>query len=90
MNTVILLLKHVSMQFSLLICRYKLLFTEDVQGKSDKESARELIKIYNFSQLVAFGKSKIFLQTPKTLNFLEDLRETRKPGAVVRVLNWYR
>ncbi|XP_023604813.1 unconventional myosin-Id-like [Myotis lucifugus] len=41
---------------------------------SDKEAVKKLIEQCGFQEDVAYGKTKIFIRTPRTLFTLEELR----------------
>ncbi|NXD28798.1 MYO1D protein, partial [Spelaeornis formosus] len=42
---------------------------------SDKDAVRKLIECYGFQHDVAYGKTKLFIRTPRTLFSLEELRD---------------
>ena len=51
-------------------------------GVPAKEATKELIDAYHLQSLVKFGKTKIFIRTPKTVYYLEEEREKKMPHIV--------
>ena len=49
---------------------------------SDEEACRKMIAHYHLEKLISFGKTKIFIKTPRTVYYLEEEREKRMPGVV--------
>ena len=49
---------------------------------SDEEACRKMVSHYHLDKLVSFGKTKIFIKTPRTVYYLEEEREKRMPGVV--------
>ena len=49
---------------------------------SDEEATRKLIAQYHLGTLVSFGKTKIFIKTPRTVYYLEEEREKKLPSVV--------
>ena len=41
------------------------------------QATKRLIEHYHLGELVRYGKTKIFIRTPKTVYYLEDSRETK-------------
>ncbi|KAK2703841.1 hypothetical protein QYM36_017781 [Artemia franciscana] len=66
--------------------RYKMIsqYTwPNFHGGSDKEAVQILIKEQNLSQDVVYGKTKIFVSSPRTLFMLEQARAKLIPGIVI-------
>lgn len=60
-----------------LCCRYKMIsqFTwPNHDLPSDKEAVKKLLEGCGFSQDTAYGKTKVFIRTPRTLFSLEEQR----------------
>ena len=53
---------------------------------SDEEACRKMISHYHLDKLVSFGKTKVFIKTPRTVYYLEEERERRMPGVVSLIL----
>jgi len=49
---------------------------------TDKEATRKLVEFYHLESLVKFGKTKLFIRTPKTVYYLEEQREAKMPYIV--------
>ena len=64
--------------------RYKMIFHETWPSftMSDKEATRKLVEFYHLESLVKYGKTKIFIRTPKTVYYLEEQREAKMPSIV--------
>lgn len=44
---------------------------------TDEEATRKLIEFLHLNPLVKYGKTKIFIRTPKTVYYLEEQREAK-------------
>ena len=49
---------------------------------TDEQACRKMITHYHLDTLVSFGKTKIFIKTPKTVYYLEEEREKKMPELV--------
>ena len=67
------------MKYDWFMWRYKMIVPElwPTYNMSDKEAAQKLVSHYHLEQLAKFGKTKLFIRTPKTVYYLETLREAR-------------
>ena len=54
---------------------------------SDEEATRRMIAKFHLTTLVSFGKTKIFIKTPRTVYYLEEQREAKMDYLVSRQLN---
>ena len=59
--------------------RYKVIWdqTWPTYTWSDEEATRKMIAHYHLNPLVSFGKTKIFIKTPRTVYYLEAEREKK-------------
>ena len=70
---------------SLSLPRYKLIFPETwpsydpdkSDNETNKQTTRKLMDYYHLQDLVKYGKTKLFIRTPKTIYYLEETREAR-------------
>lgn len=49
---------------------------------TDEQATRKMIAHYHLETLVGFGKTKIFIKTPRTVYYLEEEREKKMPALV--------
>ncbi len=61
------------------VSRYKMIWTETWPNYkwTDEEATRKLIEFLHLNPLVKYGKTKIFIRTPKTVYYLEEQREAK-------------
>ena len=55
---------------------------------SDKEATKKLVEFYHLESLVKYGKTKIFIRTPKTVYYLEEQREAKMHSIVSALLDY--
>lgn len=84
------------MRYDRFMRRYKLIFPETWPSYNPEKSSNEenmqatkrLIEHYHLGELVRYGKTKIFIRTPKTVYYLEDSRETKLKYIAVLIQRW--
>jgi len=59
--------------------RYKMIVPSlwPKHDKSNKAATQVIVDYYHLNELVVFGKSKLFIRTPKTIYYLEEKRNER-------------
>ena len=59
--------------------RYKVLCSETWPNFkcSAREACEKIVNFYHLQQLISYGKTLLFIRTPKTLYYFEEQREAR-------------
>ena len=52
---------------------------------TDEQACRKMVAHYHLNTLVSFGKTKIFIKTPRTVYYLEEQREKKMPELVYKL-----
>ena len=67
------------MNYEWFIWRYKMIVPElwPTTTLTPREATEKLVDRYHLRELVEFGKTKIFIRTPKTVYYLEEERAKR-------------
>jgi myosin-1 len=80
------------MHYNRFMRRYKMIWEETWPNYkwTDEQACRKMVAHYHLNTLVSFGKTKIFIKTPRTVYYLEEQREKKMPELTLTVTRWWK